>query len=219
MPPRVVAWDFDGVLNRDVADGRSLWAEGFEARTGHPLAPFQVAIFGDGFAEVMTGRADLRDRVADWAARVGYAPGADALMADWFARDVRPDPVTGALLDALAAAGVRQVIATNNDARRARYIEAEMGYGARVEAVFASGRMGVAKPDPRFFARIARDLDAAPAEIVLIDDLAANVAAARRAGWRAVHLTEGARLALGAALARMGLPCAPGLPPVATCPR
>ncbi|MEM9796376.1 MAG: HAD-IA family hydrolase [Pseudomonadota bacterium] len=189
----VIAWDFDGVLNRNVIDGRVVWPATFTQDIGHPWESFETAIFGTGFDEVITGRVDLRDRLAAWADAVGYGPGADALLAYWFARDALPDDDMLRMAAALEARGVRQVIATNNEARRAAYIEREMGFATRVERIFASGRMGVAKPDPVFFAQVTADLDVAPARMVLIDDHAGNVAAARDCGWAAFHLTDESR--------------------------
>ncbi len=188
----VVAWDFDGVLNRHVIDGRFIWADSFEADIGLPLQGFIAAVFAD-FDPVMTGREDLRDRVARWASSAGYAPGADAFLSYWFAKDAWPDPEALTLMDQLSARGVRQVIATNNEHRRAAYIESEMGFASRVERIFASGRMGVAKPSLAFFRILQGDLKVPPDRILLLDDRADNVAAAQSCGWRAFHVTDASR--------------------------
>lgn len=189
----VVAWDFDGVLNRNIVDGRFVWADTFEADTGHPLKGFTDAVFAEGFDDVITGRTDLRDRVDDWARKAGYAPGADALLAYWFERDALPDPDIGPVMDDLRERGVRQVIVTNNEARRARYIEREMEFGPRVEHVFASGRMGVRKPDPAYFAHVTDALGVEPERMLLIDDHPDNVMAAKTCGWRTFHFTDVSR--------------------------
>ncbi|MGL5010373.1 MAG: HAD family hydrolase [Paracoccaceae bacterium] len=200
MRPRVVAWDFDGVLNRNIVDGRFVWADDFEADTGQSLRGFTDHVFGADFDLVITGRTDLRDRVADWARQVGYGAGADALLDYWFARDALPDAGMLAMMERLAARGVRQVIATNNEARRVGYIEREMGFAARVEHVFSSGRMGVRKPDAGFFSHVVEVLAVAPGDILLIDDTAANVAAALAQGWQGFHFTEATRNGLAALL-------------------
>jgi len=51
----------------------------------------------------------------------------------------------------------------------------------------ASHLIGAAKPDPAAFAIACRELEAAPSECLLIDDVQANAEAARGAGWRALH--------------------------------
>ncbi|WP_254695409.1 HAD-IA family hydrolase [Oceanicola sp. D3] len=55
MRIEAIAWDFDGVLNRCVENGRFLWAKDFERDTGQSLAGFQQAVFGAGFREVIEG--------------------------------------------------------------------------------------------------------------------------------------------------------------------
>ncbi|MEL6678974.1 MAG: HAD family hydrolase [Pseudomonadota bacterium] len=190
-PVRLVAWDFDGVLNRNIRDGKFLWAESFEADLGLPYRDLQAYMFGSGrFAEVLVGKRDILDLVAAWLARHGDPMTAEALLDYWYAHDVFPDSEIGALLDRVTC---RSVIATNNEARRARYIAEDMGYGTRVARIFAAGPMGVAKPDAGFFAQIQNWARCAPAEILLVDDLLRNVEAARRCGWRAFYLTDGSR--------------------------
>ncbi|MHA6324707.1 HAD family hydrolase [Roseivivax sp. CAU 1753] len=186
----LVAWDFDGVLNDGIRDGRFVWADRFEADFGHPLASFRALFSAARFDAVVTGREDLRDAVQDWADQVGYPHGPDPVLRYWFEKDVHPVPAMLARLGALKARGVRQVIATNNEARRARFIEQDMGYGERVERIFASGHIGVRKPFDGFYHHIAEATGVDPARILLVDDMAENVAAARRLGWQAFHLTD-----------------------------
>lgn len=190
MSASVVAWDFDGVLNRNVRDGRFVWADRFEEDTGRSLAVFQSHVFAE-FEAVVSGREGLRERVAGWAEATGYAPGADALIDYWFEGDMHLDPAMLALMDRLAGRGVPQVIATNNEPLRAARIECALGdRGARL---FASGRMGVAKPRAAFFERITDALDVEPGAMILLDDHPANIEAAARLGWRAVHVTDASR--------------------------
>ena len=190
MPIQVVAWDFDGVLNRNIVDGRLIWADNFETDIGQSRAVFQECIFRRDLKAIMTGKEDLRDRVDDWARKVGYRDGPDALLAYWFAKDAHVDPEMLDMMDRLSAKGVRQVITTNNEARRAAYIEDEMGLGGRIEHMFASGRMGVAKPDQKYFEIVSNALGTQPCEIVLVDDSLKNVEAAKGLGWQGFHFTK-----------------------------
>jgi len=190
---QAVVWDFDGVLNRNVRDGRFIWQDGFEAFTGRSLDSFKAHMFGPDWQEVLAGQVSLRERVAAWCDAQGYAPGPEELIRFWFEADAHPDPQMLLVVHDLNRRGVRQVIATNNEPLRAAFIETQMGYGPRVERVFASGRMGVAKPDPRFFAHVAEALELEPASLLLIDDHASNVAAAAVAGWHAARFTDETR--------------------------
>lgn len=66
---------------------------------------------------------------------------------------------------------------------------ATLGYERVFERCFYSHRLGVAKPDPRYFATIAEELRLAPAELLFVDDRAQNVAGAREAGLHAAVFT------------------------------
>ncbi|MFV2002990.1 MAG: HAD family hydrolase, partial [Paracoccaceae bacterium] len=80
--------------------------------------------------------------------------------------------------------------ATNNEHRRSEYIENEMGYGARVEASFSSGRMGAAKPDAAFFKSIEAELGLEPSQILFVDDYSKNIDGAVACGWQVHHFAE-----------------------------
>jgi len=47
------------------------------------------------------------------------------------------------------------------------------------------------KPDPEIYRSVARQIGTPPGKLLFIDDNAANVSAARGAGWQACHLTGG----------------------------
>jgi len=89
------------------------------------------------------------------------------------------------VLKQLHGRGHKLGIASNFDGRL-RQIVAGHPPLAACQPIFVSSEVGFTKPDPRFFAAIAQQLAAAPAEILLIgDDETADVVAARAAGWRA----------------------------------
>jgi 2-haloacid dehalogenase len=74
--------------------------------------------------------------------------------------------------------------------------------------IVVSGEEGVAKPDPEIFQRaqqrMQRRLPGLTAEqVVFIDDLPVNVAAARNFGWQAIHHRDGDATALQ--LGQLGL--------------
>ena len=62
-----------------------------------------------------------------------------------------------------------------------------LGYDELFDVSCYSHVLGVAKPDPRFFTEAARLVGAAPADILFVDDTAANVEAARLTGMAAVR--------------------------------
>lgn len=194
MQPALIVWDFDGVLNANMRGGRTFWADDMKADLGIDPKVFRKDMFStEDFKAILRGQRDLLAHVSDYLARRGHALTGTEFLRYWFEKDAHPDAAMLAMLEAHPA---RHVIGTNNEHHRSAYIEGEMGYGAKVEKLFSSGRMGAAKPDAGFFAQIERWAKLPPSQILLIDDVAANIAAAKARGWMGFHFTEGAHDAL-----------------------
>ena len=190
---KVVAWDFDGVLNRNVVDGRFIWLDGFEAEFGFSSQDFVQDVFYRDLDAVLTGREDLKVRIQQWADRAGFAPGADAVLDFWFSTDNHLDPEMLDLMDLLRERGLRQVLVTNNEPYRTAHIEQELGFGDRVEKIFAAGRMGIAKPHLDFYGAVTQSLGVERSSVLMIDDLRENVDAAVEFGWAGRHFVPQTR--------------------------
>lgn len=187
----LVVWDFDGVLNRNLPQETYVWASSIAADRGLDPVSFEEVVFGSGkFGEVMRGRADLLEVVAEWLSGQGSEEEPDAFLAHWFEHEATPDEEAGRWLDQCRQ---RKVIGTNNEIRRARYIESVMGFGARVERLFASGHIGAIKPEAAFYEAVERWAAVEPGRILLIDDNAKYIAGAHRRGWNAFHFTDETR--------------------------
>ena len=198
-----IVWDFDGVLNKNARDRKVFWADTFETDTGQCRKTFEQFMFIDGHDDLATGRIDLLDKLQNWADHVGYTPGAAHIINYWYARDRMPDAQLLNLVHCLNDAGITQVIGTNSAAHRANFVEHDMGYGAHVEKIYASGRIGACKPHQDFFHHITNDLKIAPDRIILIDDFEENIDGAKACGWHAHHFQYEGYTALNKAL---GLP-------------
>ncbi|MFN4225672.1 MAG: HAD-IA family hydrolase [Hyphomonas sp.] len=197
---KVVAWDFDGVLNRNIHDGVFAWSKTFEQDLGLSLQSFSHYLFGGRFQKAMVGEACLKELVTEWSEQNGAAGRAGEILDYWFRRDALPDEDTLEIVRRLKARGIRNVMATNNEIHRTRFIEQEMGFGAHMDRIFAAGRMKIAKPDQAYFAHIEETLEIDPAHILLVDDLHENILSARGRGWQTFHFTPGAHGALAGAL-------------------
>ncbi|WP_147108664.1 HAD family hydrolase [Tateyamaria sp. syn59] len=201
MSLKIIVWDFDGVLNANIVDGRFVWADTLMEDWGIELAALAGHLFHpDRLAGIMRGHVDLRAELAAWLQIEGHEVDADEFMAYWFARDALPD---GEVLAHLNRPDARHVIGTNNEPRRASYIEEQMGFGKLVERIFASGRIGHAKPDAAYFEHIEAWSAAPRAAHILIDDTKRNVDAAQARGWEAFHFTDQSRAGLTAFLDRV----------------
>lgn len=78
----------------------------------------------------------------------------------------------------------------------------ELGVAELFDDCFLSHELGLRKPEPEIYVRVAAALDVAPSEIFFFDDVEANVDAAIAAGMRAAIVEKGD---VGAALARAGV--------------
>lgn len=180
-PLQCIVWDFDGVLNDNHRNGRFLWADGFEDTFGQPIRGFQNSVFGP---ELLTGQADIATRIAGWIAETGAETTPEAVIDYWLSRDLYPNADIIALMDKMAQRRLRQVVLTNCDRRRADWVDRCMTHFPQVERVFASARLGIAKPDPAVFQTVSETLDLPPGALMMIDDASRNVNAAGKAGWR-----------------------------------
>ena len=179
---RVVMFDVDGVI----IQGPS-WSRNVRADCGIEPAALQDFFRAD-FGRCLLGEADLKVAIAPWLARWGSAHSADAFLSYWFSLDAAVDPLVLNTARRLARLpGVACVLATNQEAHRARYLMAEngAGLGTHFSAIHAACDLGAAKPDPRFFSRLlakVREAHGDNAALFFVDDTEANVLEARRHG-------------------------------------
>ena len=113
--------------------------------------------------------------------------GADGTSDEDYCRNHRLTAGVLALLAELDATGVRLACLSNDVSEWAKLLRERFGLGEYLSDWFVSGDIGVRKPDPEAFAILCRRLDVLPDRILLIDDREKNVAAARDAGWQALH--------------------------------
>ena len=132
------------------------------------------------------------------AARQRLYPAHAELIARW--REGWPEMLRGeiagtvAVLEELASRGRRLYALTNFSHETWPVARARFEFLGRFEDVVVSGEVGMVKPDPRIY-RLAIErcrLDAA--RTVFVDDLPANVEAARAEGLHGVHFTTPERL-------------------------
>ncbi|ANC30180.1 HAD family hydrolase [Isoptericola dokdonensis] len=156
-----------------------------------------------------------QDAGRTWADAVAHLEATAPHLAPLAARYVRdyaatlaggPVPGSADLVAELRAAGVPVYGLTNWAADTYHHAETAAPAVGLLCDVLVSGREGLAKPDPAIFRRAATRFDLDPARTVFVDDVAANVAGARTAGYHGVVFTG--TPALRTALADLGLPVA-----------
>lgn len=105
--------------------------------------------------------------------------------------ELQPLADTVALLQRLRDAGRRLYYLSNMPLPFAEHLEREHAFIGWFEAGVFSARVRQIKPEPAIFATAMHRFSAPPSELVFIDDVLANVHAAREAGWQAVHFRDG----------------------------
>lgn len=200
----VLLWDCDGVLQHGHFD----WRERLDAAVG---PGFARKVF-EAELPALRGERSLRAVLTDLLEREersGELPVTVAgLLAIWEQFDL--DPAAIALVEEVRRLGVRCLLATNQQDHRVRYMREVHGYDDLVDGAYWSSEVGAMKPDPAFFEHILDDLALPAHRIGFVDDVQANVDAARSVGIRAV-LHDPASGADG--LARLLEPLVPGLAP------
>jgi putative hydrolase of the HAD superfamily len=208
-----VLWDFGGVILTSPFEA----FRRYEVEHGLPSTTFGTSTHESALQRMGTAGAQ-RDRTAEFdslfateSEALGHrVPGADVLSL--LGGDVRPEMV--AMLDRVKAAGFRTACLTNNviggvggeaggrgagSEDRAAQITAIMD---RFDVIVESSKVGVRKPEPRFYEIACRLLDVQPAECVFLDDLGINLKPAAAMGMTTIKVTSATQAIadLGAAL-------------------
>jgi len=188
---KAVLWDFGGVILSSPFEAFNR----YEIEHGLP-ADFIRSVNAtnprsNAWAQLERSDIDSRefDRLfADEAEARGHrVPGADVL--GLLSGDIRPEMV--AMLDRVKAAGYKTACLTNNvlgdrpDDERSIAIGAIM---ARFDEVVESSKVGVRKPEPRFYEIACELLAVRPHECIFLDDLGVNLKPAAAMGMTTIKV-------------------------------
>jgi putative hydrolase of the HAD superfamily len=190
---KAVLWDFGGVIVSSPFEAFNR----YEVEHGLP-ADFIRSVNASNphdNAWAMLERGEISDfefdrQFADEAAALGHrVPGADILAL--LSGAIRLEMV--ALLDRVKAAGYKVACLTNNivgfdltanwSAHRAEVL-------ARFDVIVESSKVGVRKPEPRFYEIACERLGVAPNECVFLDDLGINLKPAAQMGMTTIKVTS-----------------------------
>jgi epoxide hydrolase-like predicted phosphatase len=189
---RAVVVDVGGVLERvDEHEPEALLAR-WEARAGRTAGQVLAALAEHAPGDAIGTGAVTEQRLRDI---LGAALGLDLAQTDELMTEMW-DAYCGELDVEMRdwVAGLRPAYRTailSNSADGARREEQRRyDFENLVDVIVYSHEVGLAKPDPAIFEHTEQRLLVQPGEVVLIDDVEANVAAARAGGWHAVLHTD-----------------------------
>ncbi|MEV4416504.1 HAD family phosphatase [Catellatospora sp. NPDC049609] len=155
---------------------------------GLPPERVDALLWGSGFsADCDQGRYASAEQVrVHIRATAGFGGTDDELDSAWCSA-YSPDPAVVEIVERHRTGRVCAVFTNNGPLEEEVLTRRHPDLFAGFDRVLFSHRLGHRKPDPAAFAAVADRLGAAGHDIVFIDDSPANVAAARTAGWRAIH--------------------------------
>ena len=194
LPLRAVLWDFGGVILTSPFEA----FRRYESAAGLPQDFIRTinSTNPHSNAWALLERSDISTSEFDElfaqesSARGHRVPGADVLAL--LSGDIRPNMV--AALDAVIAAGFKTACLTNNMAttgessnERSSALAAVMN---RFDVIVESSKVGVRKPEPRFYEIACEMLDVTPGECVFLDDLGINLKPAAAMGMRTIKVAD-----------------------------
>jgi putative hydrolase of the HAD superfamily len=187
---RAVLWDFGGVIlsspfeafaryerERGLPEGflRQLNATNPDTNAWAKLERSEVDLAG--FAELYEAEADA----------AGHQVEAGAVLA-LLSGELRPAMVQA--LRRIRAEGLAQACLTNNVAGTEAVRPELAEVMALFDTVLESSKLGVRKPDPRFYDLALEAVGVAPTEAVFLDDLGVNLKPARALGIRTIKVVD-----------------------------
>jgi putative hydrolase of the HAD superfamily len=180
-----VLWDFGGVISTSPFESFNK----YEEANGLPRDFLRGlnATNGDSNAWAHLERRDytidqFKDAYEAEARAAGYEIDALQVLAA-LSGEMRPEVF--AMIDAINAAGFVNAGVTNNFAPME-----PSEWHAKFEVIIESSRVGVRKPDPRFYEMACDALGVTPRECVYLDDLGINLKPAKAMGMTTIKFID-----------------------------
>ncbi len=189
-----LALDVDGVLLDPDRGGNGHWTNELTTRFGVTRPQLRTAFFTTVWDDVINGRQPIENALAESLLAIGTDAGVEDVLACWFDADYVVFGDTIAFARQAHEDGVRVVLATNQEHRRAAYLCTRLGAEVELSDVIYSADLGCQKHDATFFELASERLGVEPerrSSVVFVDDVEHNVETARAAGWQAVHAEPG----------------------------
>jgi putative hydrolase of the HAD superfamily len=190
---RCVAFDLDGVLIPSGPNFEYFDAERIKDSVQHNITPIQHITTSVQFGEVfrgsyelaMLGKVDLFEVLPTVLEQLKWKGTVEEFALEWFQSCAEADPEALRIVRALLQRGVVCHVASNQDNRRAMFLDSQEWIQSLFDRHFFSCRMGVKKPGVDFFRAVQQEIALLPGDILFVDDKLENVEGAQACGWSA----------------------------------
>ena len=202
---RAVLWDFGGVILSSPFEAFAAYEREHGLPGGFLRRLNATNPDTNAWAQLERSEVDLEGFAALYEAEAdaaGHRIDAGAVLA-LLSGELRPAMVRA--LRRIREEGLTQACLTNNVAGTEAVRPELAEVMALFDTVLESSKLGVRKPDPRFYDLALDAVGVAPAEAVFLDDLGVNLKPARELGMRTIKVTEPS-LALAELEAVVGFP-------------
>lgn len=188
-----VLWDLDGTLVDSEEYHWLSWRDTLRAETVELSYEQFLASFGQRNDRILAGWLGP-DADPDRVRRIGEAKEQEYRRLAQ-TRGLAPLPGAREWLASLRAAGWRQAIASSAPRLNVETMLQVLDLTPYLDAIISAEDVTIGKPDPQVFLTAAAKLGVAPAHCIVVEDAAAGVEAARRAGMRSIGVTRNGTLA------------------------
>ena len=182
----LLALDVDGVLLDPQRGGRGPWQVAFSERFGVDAAAWTGPCSPAPGNDVIAGERDVETALAEALHELGWDMGLDAALQCWFEEDFVVEPAVLAAATAWSEVGIPLALVSNQEPRRARFLQVRLETLLPVSGVAFSGDLGAVKSDPVFYDRAERLLGVVGLGhgVVFLDDTLRNVGPQRGTAGR-----------------------------------
>jgi beta-phosphoglucomutase len=182
-----IIWDLDGVIVDSApfhfeawrefaaARGKVFTSEDFRRTFGMKNEDILAFIFGDQWE---------RDVLESWSDEK------EGRFRQLIQGNVRPFPGVLPLIRSLNAAGYKQAIASSTPLENIHLILNGLTIGEFFDTIISGEAVTKGKPDPEAFLKAATGIALPPDRCLVIEDAAAGISAANRAGMKAIGVTN-----------------------------
>jgi putative hydrolase of the HAD superfamily len=148
----------------------------------------QEFIFDLFLKKVIVGDMSVIDALERRLPGLGFKGSPMTFLTYWLKQDSELDLTLMEVVRELKAKpDIRLYLATNQEHMRASWLWGSLGLGSLFEDIFYSARIGVRKPDRKFFQYIEDRIGPQAEPPLFFDDTPEVIDGARRHGWEAVQ--------------------------------